>query len=45
MTTYPTKEDFVFQLKNIPHYERKYPLLANYIREDNLEKLLIKYLI
>ena len=44
MTTYPTKEDFVFQLKNIPQYERKYPLLANYIREDYPEKFLIKYL-
>ena len=44
MTTYPTKEDFIYQLKSIPQYERKYPLLANYIREDNPEKFLIKYL-
>ena len=44
MTTYPTKESFIHELKKIPQYERKYPLLANYLREDNPEKFLIKYL-
>ena len=44
MTTYPTKEKFIHELKKVEQFERKYPLIANYIREDNPEKFLIKYL-
>ena len=44
MTTYPTKEAFIIELKKVPQYETKYPLLTNYLREDNSEKFLIKYL-
>ena len=44
MTTYPTKEAFIHELKKVEQYERKYPLIANYIKEENPEKFLIKYL-
>ena len=43
-TIYPTKEDFIKEFIIIEQYDKKYPLLANYIREDNPEKFLIKYL-
>jgi len=44
MTSYPTKEDFIHELKNIKEYEKKYPIISYYLREDNPEKFLIKYL-
>ena len=44
MTTYPTKENFINELKKVPYYERKYPLLNLYLLVDNKEKELIKYL-
>jgi len=46
MTTYPTKEEFIEELKKIENYEKKYPLLANYINtiEIESEKFLMKYL-
>jgi hypothetical protein len=44
MTTYPTKESFIDELKKVDQYERKYPLLANYLKEENNQKFLIKYL-
>ena len=43
MTTYPTKESFIDELKKVDQYERKYPLLANYLKEENNQKFLIKY--
>ena len=44
MTTYPSKESFINELKKVDNYQRKYPLLNNYIKEDNKEKFLLKYL-
>ena len=44
MTTYPTKENFIKELKKVPNYERKYPLLNSYLLVDIKEKELIKYL-
>ena len=44
MTTYPSKQSFIEELKKVDNYERKYPLLANYLKEENPEKFLIKYL-
>ena len=44
MTTYPTREAFIHELKKVEQYERKYALIANYIKEENPEKFLIKYL-
>ena len=44
MTNYPDKKLFINELKKVDNYERKYPLLANYLKEENPEKFLIKYL-
>ena len=44
MTTYPTKDNFINKIKNIPEYKRKYPLLNAYLIQENKEKELIKYL-
>ena len=43
-TTYPTRDSFIHEFKQIEDYEKKYPLINNYIRKDNPEKFLIKYL-
>ena len=44
MTIYPTKAHFINELQKIEKYQKKYPVLSYYIREDNPEKFLIKYL-
>jgi len=44
MTTYPSKQNFIDELQKVPQYERKYPLLANYLKKDNKEKFLLKYI-
>ena len=44
MTTYPTKEAFEHELRKVPEYEKKYPLLNNYLKENTPQKFLIKYL-
>jgi len=44
MTTYPTKDNFINQVKKIPDYKRKYPLLNAFLIQENKEKELIKYL-
>ena len=44
MTTYPTRNSFFHEFKKIEQYEKKYPLITNYIKENNPEKYLIKYL-
>ena len=44
MTTYPSKNNFINELKKIPEFERKYPLLTSYLVNENKEKDLIKYL-
>ena len=44
MTTYPSKDKFIKELKKVANFERKYPLLANYINEENKEKFLLRYL-
>ena len=44
MSSYPTEENFIHELKNIKEYEKKYPIITYYLREDNPEKFLIKYL-
>ena len=44
MTTYPSKESFINELKKVIQYELKYPLLASYINDD-IEKInILKYL-
>ena len=44
MTTYPTRESFIHEFKKIEQHEKKYPLITIYLRNDNKEKFLIKYL-
>ena len=44
MTTYPTKDNFINELKKVPEFEIKYPLLNSYLIIENKEKELIKYL-
>ena len=44
MTTYPNKDNFINELKKVPEYETKYPLLHSYLIIENKEKDLIKYL-
>ena len=44
MTTYPSKENFVNELKKVPDFERKYPLLNSYAVIENKEKNLLKFL-
>ena len=44
MTTYPSKDNFINELKKVPDFERKYPLLTSYLIKENKEKDLIKYL-
>ena len=44
MTTYPTKEHFINELKKIPQFDKKYPLLNIYLVNNNEEKELIKYI-
>jgi hypothetical protein len=44
MTTYPTKEHFINELKKIPQFDKKYPLLNMYLININEEKELIKYI-
>ena len=44
MTTYPSKENLINELKKVPDFERKYPLLNSYAMIENKEKDLIKYL-
>ena len=34
MTTYPSRESFINELKKVIQYEIKYPLLASYINDD-----------
>ena len=34
MTTYPSKESFINELKKVIQYETKYPLLTSYINDD-----------
>ena len=44
MTTYPSKDNFIQELKRVPEFERKYPLLTSYLINENPQKDLIKYL-
>ena len=44
MTTYPTKDHFINELKKIPQYEKKYPIMTIYLLFHNKERELIKYL-
>ena len=34
MTTYPSRDSFINELKKVIQYETKYPLLASYINDD-----------
>ena len=38
MTTYPTKDNFINELKKVPEFEIKYPLLNSYLIIENKEK-------
>ena len=42
MTAYPSVQDFINELKKIPEYEKKYPLLTTYIGVDNKIKEFFK---
>ena len=44
MTTYPTIDNFKYELQKVPYYQTKYPLLTNYILKPMETKDLIKYL-
>ena len=44
MTTYPSKAEFINELKKVLNYETKYPLISSYISEGNEQKNLIKFL-
>ena len=44
MTTYPSKEAFINELKKVGQFEAKYPLLASIINKDNDQIKVIKYL-
>ena len=44
MTTYPSKESFIKELRAINSYDKVYPLISGYVKETNPEKFLIKYL-
>ena len=44
MTTYPSVDSFKHELKKIPNYEKKYPLLNLSLIMENKCKYLIKYL-
>ena len=44
MTTYPTIDNFKYELQKVPYYQTKYPLLTNYILNPMPTKDLIKYL-
>ena len=44
MTTYPSKDSFINELKKILQYEIKYPLLSSYINDDIDRINILKYL-
>ena len=44
MTTYPTKDHFIQEFKKVDQYETKFPIISNYINENDPKKYLIKYL-
>ena len=44
MTTYPSKDLFIKELKKIPHFELKYPLLTSLINREEKKTNFIKYL-
>ena len=44
MTTYPSKESFINELKKVIQYETKYPLLNSYINDDIEQINILKYL-
>lgn len=44
MNTYPNKENFINEIKKIPKFERKYPLINSYLIKVNTQKELIKYI-
>ena len=44
MTTYPSKAEFINELKKVLNYETKYPLISSYISDGNEQKNLIKFL-
>ena len=44
MTTYPTKDHFIQEFKNVDQYKTKYPIIFYYINENDTKKYLINYL-
>ena len=44
MTTYPSLDNFKHELKKVPEFEKKYPLLFYSLIDENDKKELIKYL-
>jgi AAA15 family ATPase/GTPase len=44
MTTYPSKSNFIEELKKVHDFKRKYPLITSYLINENKQKDLIKYL-